>query len=226
MSNPSFVSPATFVNGNSLSRTPGAGNDLILQIVAMGGTPVLSSVTDSTGATPGADFAFSFASSQGVGLGVYRVHNATGVAHTLNVSWSSAPSYCYLTLNEASNVGGVDTAAGTLALATGNSATPATGSLDPPTSGDLLFAAIGINHFLTSLGSLTNGFTQTEKYIAGPSYIEAYLSQPTAGSVNCAATADSAHAYAALLIAYNGPNADLTLSPTTLPGGTVGAAYS
>jgi Putative Ig domain len=222
MSGPSFVGSTYGGTANSVSRTPAAGNDLILQIIAYGAPAALSTVTDSTGATVEADFAFTLSGQ--IGIGVYRVHNATAVNHTLTVSWSTAPSTgCYVTLSEASNVAGVDTAAGTPALATGNSVSPTTGTLDPLANGDLFFAALGINHFLSSLGSLTNGFTQTQVDIAGPSFIEAYLSQPTAASVNCGATANSAFGWVALLIAYKGQT--LTLSPTTLPGGTVGDSY-
>jgi hypothetical protein len=174
----------------------------VIQVIGLGGTSVLSSLSDSVGGdTVLADSSYTVVS--GLGIGVYRVHNATAVSHTFTPNWATTPTVdYYVTVYEVSGISGVDTGAGTISINTGSSISPVTESLTPTANDDFLLAAITANNFET-LGSWTNGFTQKTTYSGGPTFTTAYLVQSTAGAVSAGVGFSTGVAWAAKLVAYS-----------------------
>jgi hypothetical protein len=193
---------SNYAPDGAVAYTPTAGNDLVIQVIGLGGTPVLASLSDSVGGdTVLTDFAFAVNSA--LGIGVYRVHNVTAVSHTFTANWSTAPTTAYyVTVYEVSGISGVDTGAGTISINTGTSTSPVTESLTPSANNDFLLAAIAANHVET-LGSWTNGFTQKSNYSGGPTFITSYLVQSTAASVSAGVGFNTSVTWTATLVAYS-----------------------
>lgn len=210
---------STFATNLGVVRTPTAGNDMIVQVIGIGGASALTSLTDSVGGdTVLTDFAYTVDATSGVGLGVFRVHNVTAVSHTFTPVWATTPTTAYfVVVVEASGISGVDSGAGTISLNTGSSSTPTSETLTPGSNGDFLLSALGQNHFET-LGSWTNGFATTQASGSGPTWASGYLVQGTAGAVN-AGLGTGAIAWANVMVAYSatgsgGPSAALVGAAT------------
>lgn len=198
--NPAYVGITPGASNSSNTRTPScacATDDLIITLLTSGGTPASPTVSDTQG-TVITDFAFSGS------IGIYRVHNAADVSHSISVSWGTAPSHYYLTIVEASGIGGVDSSAGTPAINSGSSVNPTTGSLTP-NSGDLLLAETTSNLFQSSgYTTWTNDFTGGASDKSGPSWAVAYLNSAPAGSISTQTTIATSTSWNALLVAYEG----------------------
>jgi hypothetical protein len=199
---------AAFVNSNFTAGgagvyTPTAGNDVIVQVIGIGGASTLTGFTDSVGGdTVLTDFAYSVDATSGVGIAVFRVHGVTAVSHTFTPTFGTAPTtQFFVVCVEASGISGLDTGAGTISLATGNTATPSTETLTPTANGDFLLAAVAMNHFETP-GAWTNGFTTAQSFGSGPMFGSGYLVQATAASINAGLGVSAAAAWAGVLVAY------------------------
>lgn len=210
---------STFAASGAVVRTPAVGNDLIVQVIGVGGASVLASLTDSIGGdTVLTDFPYTVDATSGVGIGVFRVHGVTAVSHTFTANWTTTPtSAFFLTCVEVSGISGIDSGAGTLALNTGSTSTPTTETLTPSANGAFLLAALAQNHFET-IGAWTNSFTTAQTFGSGPTFGSGYLVQATAAAVN-AGLGTGAAAWAALLVAYaatggGGPSAALVGAAT------------
>jgi hypothetical protein len=200
-----FVNSAQTHIGNAV-YTPTAGNDIIVQVLGFAGTGTgssLTSLTDSVGGdTVLTDLAYADDTTSGVGIAVFRIHNATAVSHTFTPVWGTAPSNWFISITEASGISGLDTGAGTITLAHGSTATPTTNSLSPPANGDFVIAIAG-QATSTTVGSWTNGFTTAQSFGSGPTWASAYLVQATAASVNAAISNGGSAPWAAALVAYS-----------------------
>lgn len=204
-------------SASPISRTPAAGNDLILLLQTNGGSPVLNKVQDSTSATVLTDFAFTPSGS--IGIGVYRVHGASAVAHSLSVLWTTAPTQFSLTLMEVAGIAALDSTAGTLSIASGTSASPTSSGVAPSKSGDFLLALTSINHFVNSF-AWNGGLTAIHTFINGPTYSSAYLASASSGSQSVNATIDLSEFWGVLLLAYT-PSAINTLVVPPQGGGSM-----
>lgn len=223
MSGPVFVG-SSFAAGGNVARTPAAGNDLILLLQTFGSSAVLNGLNDSVTGAVAADFPFAvIGSSGGSGLGVYRVHNASGVSHVLSPNWGTAPGSYFMTLVEASNVGALDTAAGTLTAAVGTSSTVTTNSLAPSTAGDLMLVSTLANHFVSGL-TWNGGYTSIHSFTGGPFYASAYLNNAPSGSQSASnLLGGTVVTWTSLLVAYSGA---LINSGVTPPAGSESVSSS
>ena len=205
---PSFAAAAyvkSVIGGDTatVSITPIAGDDLIVMVYSFNGASTFTSVTDSVGGvTVLTDLAFaSSGTTPFLGLGVFRVHGATAVSHTFTANWSVAPSDFFLIAVEASGIVSIDSGAGSPSIATGTSATATTASLTPSQNGDFLIASVA-GAGSGAGAAWSNGFTQAQAFVSGPSFGAAYLVQGSAASVNTAWSPGFSAKWAAALVAY------------------------
>lgn len=210
MTVPAFVAKSPAPVGGSLTYTPVApGNDIVIAVVGFNNNPALPSITNTGGEPVLADFAFAS------NIGVYRVHGVLAGSHTFTPNWSPAPAVYSMAALELSGVYGLDPAL-VPAVVSGSVATAATNAFSPPANGDFLLSAFTVNHYLSSIGSWTNGFTQLYQAVAGPSYAWGYLANAGGGApISAGVTINPANAWNALMVAYAGapPPSATSLSP-------------
>lgn len=189
--------------------TPAAGNDLVAVVETFTAGATFSSVSSSIGATITTDLPFFVDSTNNIGYGVFRVHNATNVAQGITVTFTAGVG-CFETYLQLSSVGSFDQVT---AVASGVSSSFLTNSLTPAQNGALLIAVGGITTGSgITFSSWTNSFTDTgHDRSSGPQAYSATLPQTTKASVNAGATLSSGtHGWSGILLDYipsTGPTA-------------------
>lgn len=200
-----------------------AGNTLVIVVACNSGAPTLESVADSVGNPVSTAVSLAAAVSHG-SLGIYYVNTASAGTHQITVTWSAA-EYTDIFVAEYSGVGVLDTAS---AVSFGASTTVSTSSITPSQSGDLIIFGLEQQSSGYTYSSYTNGFSQQGVANGPPSAAWAAMVQGSAAAISGGTTSNGTAGWAAAIAAFKAatPPPQLSLSPSTLPGGTVGVTYS
>ena len=219
----------------TLPRATGAGHALI---VGVSFWPLdISSVTDSSGDTfsRGLPTSIYHNVSQGVMYtNFYYAKNTAGGATTLTLNFSRTGTYMLAAVSE---VAGLDPLAPLDKSAYNESLTSTTpwssASITTSTANEYLFAWAADEWNNPSCSNPALGWAQSQITAGGATLCLLDRTAPSMGSYQASVTPAAAFNYAMEILAFKGASstpvpapAPLEISTTSLPGGTVGAAYS
>ena len=216
----------------TLPKASGAGHALVVGVSFW--PQDLSSVTDSSGDsfTRGVATSIYHNVSQGVMYtNFYYAESTAGGANTITLKFSSGSTYMVAAVAEVAGLNSsapLDTATYKESL---SSTSPwSSAAISTATANEYLFSWAADEWNNPSCSNPTSGWTETQNN-SGATVCMLDRTISTAGSYQAAVTPSSAFNYGMEIVAFKGavsapPPAPLTISTTTLPGGTVGTAYS